>query len=147
MKKILITGCAGFIGSSAVNYFLKKNFSVIGIDDLSTGNKNVLPTHKNFRFIKGDCANNNDLKKISEKIDIIIHLAGQSSGELSFYNPLNDLERNFLTTVKLVDFYLKKKANNLFMQAQCQSMEILRQIKKLVKKIKLFQYQYMVNQN
>lgn len=110
MKKILITGCAGFIGSSAVNYFLKKNFSVIGIDDLSTGNKNVLPTHKNFRFIKGDCANNNDLKKISEKIDIIIHLAGQSSGELSFYNPLNDLERNFLTTVKLVDFYLKKKS-------------------------------------
>jgi nucleoside-diphosphate-sugar epimerase len=37
-KKILVTGCAGFIGSNLVDFFLKKNFKIIGIDNLSTGN-------------------------------------------------------------------------------------------------------------
>ena len=36
-KKILVTGCAGFIGSNLVDFFLKKNYSIIGIDNLSTG--------------------------------------------------------------------------------------------------------------
>ena len=38
MKKILITGCAGFIGSNLVNFFLKKNIEIVGLDNLSTGN-------------------------------------------------------------------------------------------------------------
>ena len=87
MKTILITGCAGFIGSSFVKSIIKKNVKIIGIDDLSAGYLKSLPKNKKFKFLKGDCGNKKILDKIKGKIDIIIHLAGQSSGERSFYDP------------------------------------------------------------
>ena len=67
MKLILITGCAGFIGSSLSHYLLKHNYKVIGIDDLSVGLKKNLPKNKNFRFIKGDCGKDKTLNKLRKK--------------------------------------------------------------------------------
>ena len=49
-----------------------------------------------------------DIKKLENKnIKVILHFAGQSSGEKSFYDPVNDFNRNLLSTVKLLDFYTK----------------------------------------
>ena len=110
MKTILITGCAGFIGSSFLKSIIKKNVKIIGIDDLSAGCLKSLPRNKKFKFLKGDCGNKKILDKIKGKIDIIIHLAGQSSGEKSFYDPLNDMKRNLYSTIALLDFGLKKKS-------------------------------------
>jgi UDP-glucose 4-epimerase len=110
MKTILITGCAGFIGSSFIKSIIQKKLRIIGIDDLSAGFKNRLPVNKNFQFIKGDCSDKKILKKIKGKVDIIIHLAGQSSGEKSFYDPINDINRNLFSTIALLKFYLKKKS-------------------------------------
>lgn len=110
MKTILITGCAGFIGSSFLNNLIKKNYKIIGIDDLSTGNIKNLPKNKKFKFIKGDCGNSKILNKVKGKVDVICHLAGQSSGEKSFYDPINDINRNLFSTIKLLNFYLKKKS-------------------------------------
>ena len=109
MKTILITGCAGFIGSSFLKSIINKNYNIIGIDDLSAGNIKRLPKNKKFKFIKGDCGNPKILNKINGKVDVIIHLAGQSSGEKSFYDPINDVKRNLFSTIILLDFYLKKK--------------------------------------
>ena len=39
MKKAVVTGCAGFIGSHVCDYLLSKNYNVVGLDNLSTGNK------------------------------------------------------------------------------------------------------------
>jgi UDP-glucose 4-epimerase len=105
-KTILLTGCAGFIGSQLLKELVKK-YSVVGIDDLSVGNKKNLIIDKNFRFIKGDCSNNKILNKLNNKIDIIIHFAGQSSGEKSFYDPLNDFKRNLYSTINLLNFASK----------------------------------------
>ncbi len=107
MKKILITGCCGFIGSELVKRLVKK-YKVFGIDDLSIGKKII--KHKNFKFIKGSCEEKYPYKKIKENIDFIYHLAGQSSGEKSFHDPKDDLSRNLLTTVNLLDFALKHKS-------------------------------------
>ena len=41
MKTYLVTGCAGFIGSNLVDLLLKKNFTIVGIDNLSTGKKKI----------------------------------------------------------------------------------------------------------
>lgn len=110
MKTIIITGCAGFIGSSFIKSIIKKKIKVIGIDDLSTGNKKNLPIAKNFKFIKGNCGDSKILNKIRGKVDVIIHLAGQSSGEKSFYDPVNDINKNLITTIALLNFYLKKRS-------------------------------------
>ena len=108
MNKILVTGSSGFIGSQLVNKLVKKNF-VVGLDDFSSGGKKRILKDKNFYFIKGSCDNKKNLRKIKGNIDFIYHLAGQSSGENSFYDPLNDLKKNLLSTVTLLDFAIKKK--------------------------------------
>ena len=102
-KKILITGCAGFIGSSIAKSLILKKYDIYGIDNLSTGNKNNVP--KGVKFIKGRCEDDKILKKIkSIKFQTIIHFAGQSSGEKSFYDPMEDLNSNFYSTVKLINY-------------------------------------------
>lgn len=110
-KKYLITGGAGFIGSRLVHYLKNKNNKIYIIDDLSTGQRNNLRNlPKNVTFIKGDCSNPKILDKIKKiKFDTIFHLAGQSSGEISFDSPTNDLNRNLLSTVKLAEFSVKNK--------------------------------------
>ena len=66
-KNALVTGCAGFIGSNLVDSLLKRNYNVIGIDNLRTGNlKNLryAKNNKNFKFVNLDLTKKNKLKKI-----------------------------------------------------------------------------------
>jgi UDP-glucose 4-epimerase len=110
-KNYLITGGAGFIGSRLVEYLKNRIVSIYIVDDLSTGSlSNIKRLPKNVKFINGDCADNKILKKLQKiKFDTIFHIAGQSSGEISFDSPTNDLNRNLLSTVKLAEFSLKNK--------------------------------------
>ena len=71
-KKVIVTGCAGFIGSNLVDLLLKKNFSVLGIDNLSTGHLRNLDDankNKNFHFVKFDLL---DIKKLKIYLKILI---------------------------------------------------------------------------
>ena len=77
----MITGSAGFIGFHLANFFLNKNYIVIGIDNLSNEYDvkikkkkiSILKKNKNFFFYKKDIKNVNKLN-IKKKIDGIIHL-------------------------------------------------------------------------
>lgn len=76
MKNILITGGAGYIGSSVANYLQDKGHNVTIIDNLVTGSKKLIP--KKSKFIKCDIS---DVKKVSRIIrdgnfDIVMHFAG-----------------------------------------------------------------------
>ena len=111
MKKkiILLTGSAGFIGSNILDKLNSKKYKIYSIDDLSTGHISNLNSQHKKNFLKGDCSNLKVLNKIKDKdIDIILHFAGQSSAAKSFENPINDLERNTISTIKLLDFAKKK---------------------------------------
>lgn len=131
-KVILLTGCAGFIGSQLLKKLVKKYY-VIGIDDLSTGNKKNIISNKNFLFLKGNCGDCKVLNKLKKvKIDVIIHFAGQSSGEKSFYNPLNDFKRNLHSTINLLDFASKYLCKQ-FIYAS--SMSVYGNYKKKVKEV------------
>ena len=100
--KILITGVAGFIGSKIAEKFINDGFEIIGVDDLSSGKIENIP--KGLDFIKNDLSDSNILKSLPKECDLILHLAGQSSGEISFDNPGNDLKKNTISTLNLIEY-------------------------------------------
>lgn len=100
-KKILITGVAGFIGSALAKKFINKGYLVSGIDNLSTGKLHRVP--KEVDFIKFDLSKRGFEKKIDKDIKYILHLSGQSSGEISFENPIDDLKKNTSSTLNLIN--------------------------------------------
>jgi CDP-paratose 2-epimerase len=107
--KILITGCAGFIGTNAVLRF-SKNHEVLGIDNLSRkgSEKNLEFLRKNAYFAFLDM----DITKpiISESdFDVIIHLAAQVGVQKSMIDPRFDFEQNVLGTLNVLEMARAQK--------------------------------------
>ncbi len=101
----LVTGAAGFIGSGIAQKLLDSGNQVTTIDNLSTGYQSNIP--KQCVFIRGD-VNNSSVQQLSNvKFDAILHIAGQSSGEVSFENPIYDIESNVISTLCLLDYAAK----------------------------------------
>ncbi len=108
---ILITGVAGFIGSKVAKRFISEGYRVYGIDDLSSGNSKNIP--REVEFINCNLIDSLSLKKIPKTCEMILHLAGQSSGEISFHNPADDLMKNTITTLNLIDFGLNNNVKKI----------------------------------
>lgn len=111
MKRILITGGAGFIGGNFVHYMLKKynNYNIICVDDLTyAGNLETLEPvkdNKNFKFIKADIASRDAIFKIfeKEKPDIVVNFAAESHVDRSIENPSIFLQTNVIGTGILLE--------------------------------------------
>lgn len=98
----LVTGAAGFIGAAVAERLLAGGHTVVTIDNLSTGYMERIPP--GAVFIQGDVADKKALSQMdNETFDAIIHIAGQSSGEISFENPVYDLQTNTQSTLLLLD--------------------------------------------
>jgi UDP-glucose 4-epimerase len=105
-KKIIVTGCAGFIGSNLVDFFLRKNFIILGIDNLKTGNKSFLVNAKknrNFIFIKEDLINFKKIVDYFKNIDLVVHLAANADVRNGPAHPRLDLEQNLLVTSNILE--------------------------------------------
>jgi UDP-glucose 4-epimerase len=107
MKKILITGGAGFVPSSLADKLLEKNYEVVLVDNLLTGKKSNIPNHPNCTFIKGDanCYNTMSSIMISNRFDYVFHYAAVVGVLRTLENPimvLDDIEgiKNILTLSK-----------------------------------------------
>jgi UDP-glucuronate decarboxylase len=109
MQKVLITGAAGFIGSSLTDTLLAKgNYYVVGIDNFLTGNPENLPKpQKNYKFIKADANRYQDISAImtTNQFDFVFHYAAVVGVERTLNNPtlvLQDIEgiRNILDLSK-----------------------------------------------
>ena len=105
-KKVIVTGCAGFIGSNLVDLLLKKNFSVLGIDNLSTGHLRNLDDankNKNFHFVKLDLLDIKKIKNLFKNIDMVFHLAANADVRYGIDNPKKDLEQNTIVTFNILE--------------------------------------------
>ena len=107
-KSYLVTGAAGFIGSTLAGKLVDAGHSVATIDNLSTGFRENIP--EQTYFIEGDCSDKDTIDKLDEfQFDTIFHIAGQSSGEISFEDPENDLRTNALSTLLLLKYAVENR--------------------------------------
>ena len=119
MKKILVTGAAGFIGFHLTKKLIKNNFLVIGIDNFNNYYnvklkkdriKVLKKTNSKFKFYKGDIRNINFLNKISSKYKFtyVIHLAAQAGVRYSLSNPHSYINNNIYGFLNLLEMCRKK---------------------------------------
>ncbi|UEG53650.1 dTDP-glucose 4,6-dehydratase [Mucilaginibacter daejeonensis] len=111
MKKIIITGGAGFIGSHVVRRFVKSHpeYDIINLDKLTyagnLANLKDIENEPNYRFIKGDIVDANFIDSLfgQEQPDAVIHLAAESHVDRSISNPLEFVMTNVVGTVNLLN--------------------------------------------
>lgn len=102
-KKYLVTGGAGFIGSALATQLLTGGNTVYIIDNLSTGYLDNVP--QGAIFIEGNCEDESVIEKLNAQFfDAIFHIAGQSSGEVSYDNPVLDMQANVQSTLVLLKY-------------------------------------------
>jgi len=105
--QILVTGGAGFIGSHLSRRLISKGHEVTVVDNLSTGSRDNIPAEADF--VELDLTKPDLIADLPDKsFQAICHLAGQSSGEKSFEDPLYDLEANAQSTLQLATWALTK---------------------------------------
>ena len=110
-KTVVVTGVAGFIGSRVAARMAAEGFEVVGVDDLSSGKQPNVPS--SIDFIQGNLADTQTISKLPKSAELVLHLAGQSSGEMSFDDPVADLEKNTISTLNLIGYGIAVNASKL----------------------------------
>ena len=121
-KTILVTGCAGFIGSNFVPYFLEKypNYNLVNLDLLAYAgdleNLKECENNPRYKFIKGDICNRELVEFIFNEYDIqgVIHFAAESHVDNSIKNPGVFVQTNVNGTFTLIDVAYKCWMNKPF---------------------------------
>ena len=102
MRRVLVTGGAGFIGSHLTDRLLADGFAVTVLDNLTTGVRENVPNEA--RLVEGDVGDREAVADVfaSERFDAVFHIAGQASIRLSFAEPEVDLRTNVIGTVNVL---------------------------------------------
>ena len=121
--KILVTGCAGFIGAACAQKLLARGDEVIGIDNLNNycdvllkqARLKLLEAYENFNFCRGDIVNFEFLSKITrdEKPQKILHLAAQVGVRHSLEAPQAYIESNLVGFANILEIAWHHHVDNL----------------------------------
>jgi len=104
-RKVLVTGCAGFIGSHMAEELLRRGNKVIGIDNLSAGRKTFMSgceEFDGFSFIEGDLLTM-DLEPVAHKVDLVCHFAANPDVRLGASNTRVHFEQNIEVTYRILE--------------------------------------------
>jgi len=118
--KVLITGSAGFIGSSLAENLVSSGFKVIGLDnfspfyprDIKERNISSLIENPNFEFIEGDIKNAEHLESIPE-FDLLVHLAAKAGVRPSIENPQAYIDTNITGTHNLLKLCVSRSVKKI----------------------------------
>ena len=123
MKKILITGTAGFIGFHLAKLLLKENFKIQGYDgmtdyydvNLKHARHDILQKNINFAATEGMLEDNDKLDEVANKFkpDVIVHLAAQAGVRYSLKNPRAYINSNIVGTFNVMEVAKKQKVKHL----------------------------------
>lgn len=105
-SRLIVTGCAGFIGSNLVDRLLANGHHVTGIDNFSTGQRRFLDgplTHPAFRLVEIDLLNPDSLKLAFAGGDAVFHLAANADVRFGTDHPRKDLEQNTIATYNVLE--------------------------------------------
>ena len=117
MKKMVVTGSSGLIGSEVVNFFANNGWEVYGIDnnlradffgksgDTRWNQKRLEKTYKNFKHNEIDIRNRSEILNFLKlvKPDVIVHAAAQPSHDLAASRPFDDFDVNAVGTLNLLE--------------------------------------------
>jgi UDP-glucuronate 4-epimerase len=123
MRKILVTGVAGFIGFHLTKYLLSKNEQVFGIDDLNNyydvtlklARLAQLKSQPSFQFHKINLANNDEMAKLfaETKFDVVVNLAAQAGVRYSIENPHAYINSNLVGFTNILEGCRHSKVKHL----------------------------------
>ena len=120
-KKVIVTGCSGFIGFHLTSALLNKGYEVIGIDRLNEAydvnlkkfRLSKMKDHENLKFLNFNLSNINsydELEKLSNEVSAVYHMAARAGVRQSFLTPENYVEDNTVATTNIAKF---TKSNNI----------------------------------
>jgi UDP-glucose 4-epimerase len=104
--KYLVTGCAGFVGSSVVDRLLADGHTVVGIDNFSTGLERFLTAaleSPNYRLVRGDLLDMATLDGAMPGVDVVFHFAANADVRFGTDHPRRDFEQNTLVTMNVLE--------------------------------------------
>lgn len=105
-NKLIVTGCAGFIGSTLVDRLLELGHEVLGIDNFSTGQRRFLSNallNPKFKFIQIDLLDHAALKQAFLGGEAVFHLAANADVRFGMEHPRKDLEQNTIVTYNVLE--------------------------------------------
>jgi UDP-glucose 4-epimerase len=106
MKSFIVTGCAGFIGSSMVDRLLSMGNKVIGIDNFSTGQRRFLDNankNPNFKLFELDLLDLDPITDAFKGGETVIHFAANADVRFGTDHPKRDLEQNTIVTYNVLE--------------------------------------------
>lgn len=109
MKKALITGIAGFVGSHLAEYLISKNFEVFGFYHPSHDSRNLKSIQGKLKLYPIDILDQKSIESAIKNItpDYVFHLAASSSPAQSFKEPVKTMENNIFGQISLLDAIVK----------------------------------------
>lgn len=123
---ILVTGCAGYIGSHACVELLEQDYNVVGIDNFANGHRKAIDrieeiTGKQVTFYEADIRDSLALANIfqQEKIDAVIHFAGYKAVGESVEKPMLYYSNNVAGTINLLKAMKQFKVSHIVFSSSC----------------------------